>query len=89
MSTEPKSYLYRVFRDTELLNKQTILGLLDPRPGGKLLDCGCGDGSFTAQLAERSQVAEVHGIEAIGARIEAATARGVQVAQTAVAAAAE
>ena len=43
MSTEPKSYLYRVFRDTELLNKQTILGLLDPRPGGKLLDCGCGD----------------------------------------------
>jgi methionine biosynthesis protein MetW len=82
MSTEPKSYLYRVFRDTELLNKQTILGLLDPRPGGKLLDCGCGDGFFTAQLATRSQVAEVHGIEAIGARIEAATARGVRVAQT-------
>ncbi|HZF07932.1 MAG TPA: class I SAM-dependent methyltransferase [Thermoanaerobaculia bacterium] len=82
MSAEPQSYLYRVFRDTELLNKQTILGLLDPRPGGKLLDCGCGDGSFTAQLAARAQVAEVHGIEAIGARIEAATGRGVIVAQT-------
>ena len=50
-----ESFLYRVFRDTELLNKRTILDLLEPRPGGTMLDCGCGDGSFTAELAARSK----------------------------------
>jgi methionine biosynthesis protein MetW len=76
-----ESFLYRVFRDTELLNKRTILDLLEPRPGGTMLDCGCGDGSFTAELAARSQVATVHGIEAVDARVRAAEARGIIVAQ--------
>jgi methionine biosynthesis protein MetW len=76
-----ESFLYRVFRDTELLNKRTILDLLEPRPGGTMLDCGCGDGSFTAELAARSQVGTVHGIEAVDARVRAAEARGIHVAQ--------
>jgi methionine biosynthesis protein MetW len=75
------SFLYRVYRDTELLNKRAILDLLEPRPGGTMLDCGCGDGSFTAELAERAQVREVHGIEAVDERVRAAEARGIHVAQ--------
>jgi methionine biosynthesis protein MetW len=76
-----ESFLYRVFRDTELLNKRTILDLLDPRPGGTMLDCGCGDGSFTAELAARAQVGTIHGIEAVDARVRAAEARGIHIAQ--------
>ncbi len=76
-----KSYLYNVYRATERLNKDTILDVVDRRPGGVLLDCGCGDGSFTAQLAERAGVAEIHGIEAIPERVKAAEARGVRVSQ--------
>jgi len=48
---EPDSYLYRVFRATELLNKQAILDMVEARPGGVMLDCGCGDGSFTTEIA--------------------------------------
>jgi methionine biosynthesis protein MetW len=74
-------YLYRVYRATERLNKRTILEIVDRRPGGVLLDCGCGDGSFTAELAERAGMAEAHGIEALPDRVAAATARGVRVAR--------
>lgn len=78
---EPDSYLYRVFRATELLNKQAILDMVEARPGGVMLDCGCGDGSFTAEIAGRMEAGEVHGIEAVDARVAAATARGIHVAQ--------
>jgi len=76
---EPQSYLFRVFRASERLNREEILGLLERRPGGALLDCGCGDGAFTAELAARSE-ARPHGIEAVPARARAAIARGVRAA---------
>ena len=34
-----------------------LVELLDPRPGERVLDLGCGDGTLTARLAERG----VHG----------------------------
>jgi SAM-dependent methyltransferase len=76
---EPQSYLFRVFRATERLNREEILALLDERPGGALLDCGCGDGGFTRELADRGRM-RPHGIEAVPGRARAATARGVRVA---------
>ncbi|HXU33593.1 MAG TPA: class I SAM-dependent methyltransferase [Thermoanaerobaculia bacterium] len=76
-----ESFLYRVFRETEQLNKRAILDQLDPRPGGSLLDCGCGDGEFTAELGARAQVAEMHGIEAVEDRVRTAEGRGIRVAQ--------
>jgi SAM-dependent methyltransferase len=74
-----KSYLYRVYRATERLNKRAILDAAERRPGGALLDCGCGDGSFTAELAARTGVAEAHGIEAVPDRVTEAEGRGVRV----------
>ena len=71
------AYLQRLFAETGLANKADILDTLEPRPGGRLLDCGCGDGEFTARLARRAQVSEPYGIECVDERIEEATARGI------------
>jgi len=75
-------YLHWVFRATEELNRQTILRLIEEHPGGDLLDCGCGDGAFTAELAERAGAGQTHGIEVVDARVRAAEERGIRVART-------
>ncbi len=58
-----KQYLYRIFSDTTAANRRTILAMLDPRPGGRLLDMGCGNGAFTKEVATRVQAAELYGVE--------------------------
>jgi len=70
-------YLKRLFAQTALANKAEILNTIEPRPGGRLLDCGCGDGLFTARLARRARVAESYGIEFVEQRLEEATSRGI------------
>lgn len=76
-----RNSLRRLYHATEALNKETLLRLTRPCAGGRLLDCGCGDGSFTRALADRAQVEEVHGIEAQEDRVSAAEARGIIVSQ--------
>jgi len=44
-----------------------MIGLLDPQPGERILDLGCGTGHLTAQIAERG--AEVLGIDSSPAMI--------------------
>jgi SAM-dependent methyltransferase len=75
-------YLRRLFEQTGFANKAEILNTLDPRPAGRLLDCGCGNGEFSARLARRAQVSECHAIECVDARIEEAARRGIIVAKT-------
>ena len=53
--------------------------------GGRLLDLGCGDGSFTVDVAARMGADEISGIEFIPAIAEQAEARGVKVAQASLA----
>ena len=74
-------FLERTFRSTEEANRQAIVALADPRPGGRLLDCGCGDGEFSMALAARHEAREVHGIEAVPDRVRTAAGRGMIVAQ--------
>lgn len=52
-----------------------VVDLLDPRPGERILDLGCGDGALTAQIAERG--AAVLGVDASAAMVAAAQARGL------------
>jgi len=74
-----RGYLYGVFRASERRNKERILELAPPAPGGRLLDLGCHDGSFTVELARRVDAAEVCGIEFVEELAAGAAARGVDV----------
>ena len=49
-----------------------LLDLLDPQPGERVVDLGCGTGTLTAQIAERG--ADVEGIDADPAMLERAAA---------------
>ncbi len=53
-----------------------VLALLDPRPGERILDLGCGDGALTGRIAASG--AEVVGCDASPELLAAATARGLQ-----------
>ena len=75
-----ESYLLRVFRETERLNKEQILSELTKVKAPRLLDCGCGDGSFTAELAVRVGASDVHGVEIDEARSATAQSLGIDVA---------
>ena len=70
----------RIFRTAEEENRRAILSVC--RPAARLLDLGCGDGSFTMRVAERVGAAEVHGVELIAHIAAAARERGVTVAET-------
>src|SRR5450432_3802987 len=52
---------------------QPVLDLLNPQPGERILDLGCGDGVLTERLV--SFGAEVVGVDASAEMIEAAQAR--------------
>ena len=54
---------------------QPVLDLLQPQPGERILDVGCGDGALTARLAERGAI--VMGIDASAELLTAARARGL------------
>jgi trans-aconitate methyltransferase len=52
-----------------------ILAWLDPKPGERVLDLGCGDGVLTARIAEAG--AEVIGVDESEAQVMAAVNRGI------------
>jgi len=52
-----------------------LIARLDPRPGERILDLGCGDGVLTERLAESG--AEVVGVDASREQVEAARQRGL------------
>jgi SAM-dependent methyltransferase len=51
------------------------LDLLDPKPGERILDVGCGEGTLTKRIIERG--ATVLGVDSSSEMIEAARAQGV------------
>lgn len=56
---------------------ESVVELLAPKPGERILDLGCGDGVLTETL--RAAGADVLGIDASPEMIEAASARGMNV----------
>ena len=54
----------------------TLVDMLDPKPGERVLDLGCGDGALTQQLAERA--ADVLGVDASEAMVAEARSRGLR-----------
>src|SRR5204863_9792301 len=60
---------------------QAALDLLDPQPGERILDVGCGEGTLTRKIIERG--ATVLGIDNSPEMIAAARANGVDAVQLA------
>jgi SAM-dependent methyltransferase len=54
---------------------EAALDLLDPRPGERILDVGCGEGTLTGKIIERG--ATVLGIDSSPEMIEAARVNGI------------
>src|SRR5438094_9900194 len=52
-----------------------LIDRLNPQPGERILDVGCGDGTLTAQIAARG--ATVVGVDASADMVAAAQKRGV------------
>jgi trans-aconitate methyltransferase len=52
-----------------------VVDLLDPRPGERILDLGCGDGALTEQIVQRG--AQVVAVDSSPAMVAAARERGL------------
>ncbi len=71
-SWSPEHYAHNAGFVAEL--GQPVVDLLDPRPGERILDLGCGDGALTEKLAA---TAEVVGVDSSPEQVAGARARGL------------
>ena len=55
---------------------QPVLDLLNPQPGGRILDVGCGDGALSARIIEAG--AKVIGVDGAPDMVAAAKQRGIE-----------
>jgi SAM-dependent methyltransferase len=69
----------RIYFRASVENRRMIMRVMEPRPGGVLLDVGCADGADTMPLAKHVAAAHVIGLELAEKFIEPARARGVDV----------
>jgi SAM-dependent methyltransferase len=73
------SYLARNFAATEDENRDAILRALVPRPGGLLVDLGCGDGVFSAEVGRALGAGRIVGVEFVDSIARGASDAGVEV----------
>ncbi|MBF0540558.1 MAG: methyltransferase domain-containing protein [Nitrospirae bacterium] len=56
-------YIKFLWHQAEIERRNKILSLILPNEGSTLLDCGCDDGSFTMQIANKLKAQRIIGIE--------------------------
>lgn len=67
---------YHRFRAQRARPFRDLVALVEPRPGGRLLDLGCGSGELTLEAVEALGVAEAVGLDASPAMLSAARQLG-------------
>ena len=73
-----KEWLKKLQNSSYLENRRAILKLLEPDKSAKLLDLGCGDGSFTLELGQEIGTAQLHGVEIVEEFIQQCEAKGIK-----------
>ena len=79
-----KQFFTTIYDSASRMNRENIAQLVgEAKDGGvgALIDLGCDDGVWTAELARRAGATEVHGIEIVASQAEKARALGVRVAE--------
>lgn len=73
------AYLLSIGRELGEKRRSAVLSLLPGIADGLYLDCGCGDGEFTAEMAQKIDTRRISGIEIINSEIAKARKRGITV----------
>lgn len=74
-----RGILVGMFRAAADRNRANILSLAGLTHGGKILDLGCDDGSWTEKVAKSAQADQTFGLEIVPAAAEKARQKGIQV----------
>lgn len=73
--------LLSLYHNVDLLNRKTVLDLIEVNDKAKILDLGCSDGLFALRIAEKANTKEIFGIEFLKEAAQRAARRGIKVCQ--------
>lgn len=77
-----KRYLLFLWKQASEQNIANVLGCLNREPQARLLDLGCGEGSFTLRLADRIGTGKIYGVEIMEKKALLAREKGIKVFST-------
>lgn len=74
-------YLKKIALEAKRKREKAVLSLLETNPKANYLDCGCGDGKFTLEMAKRIGASNINGIEVVSAGVKTAQKHGVKMVE--------
>lgn len=74
-----KNFLVKIYRLWENDRDKKILELLEFNPKARVLDLGCGNGTFTLKVKEKVGTDEIYGVDIWDEAIEEAKKKGINV----------
>lgn len=76
-----RSFLVSLTENSYKENKKSILNLLEKNPKAIMLDLGCDDGVWTAEIAKKIGTNKKYGVELVESRADLAEIHGVKVSR--------
>lgn len=73
------NFLKKIGDEAGNRRREQVLAVLPHRSKSAYLDCGCGDGEFTLQMANKIGTKNIYGIEIIDSEIKKAKKNGIKV----------
>jgi len=74
-----KRIFEKTWKSARRLNRENILSLIYPKPKACMLDCGCGNGDFTLEVANKLQTNRIYGVEACKDFIRLSESKNIKV----------